>query len=495
MLVLPATAAALDESELERLRAATRSYPHDPDLAWALAIALRDSGRTREALNHFRRNRERWPSRRAAYEFEIGRLLHAKGSYPEALEALETAIFLDPLNGSARLYRALSLQELGRRADAERELRVLERIEPQLRSEALVLRAMNRLEVGDRVGGQQLLRDVIALDPASEPARRAGLFLDRRPTGEEESPVLSTWVQLGAELDSNVTLDSGTDLGGVSTSQADVRAGWGGGFVWQALRAEWGALSLGYSYSESSHEELKAFNLQSHLVFSSLSFDGPGRLSERVDGMFSSLHLDDDRYVYSLLVRPNLFVTINDTWGVSRLYLELLRRSYHEEPLFSSLDRDGTSYSVGLEHYIPLPGWRNSLVSIATKLARTDTRASTDLLGFEGDYDRRRAEVRTQVKLPLSDAFDLSFSGAVAWERYRNENLIDALTDNGVGTPTPRKRRDLIGDATLSLGWAISPALRLEVRWQNIRNRSNVDVYDYRRSIVGLQLVTERSWP
>ena len=61
-----------------------------------------------------------------------------------------------------------------------------------------------------------------------------------------------------------------------------------------------------------------------------------------------------------------------------------------------------------------------------------------------------------------------------------------------MGTPTPSKRRDLIGDATLALGWAISPNLRLELRWQNIRDRSNVDVYDYSRSTVGVQLIAER---
>ncbi|MCZ6571025.1 MAG: tetratricopeptide repeat protein [Deltaproteobacteria bacterium] len=488
-------ARAVSLDELERLRAATREYPDDPDLAWALAAALRDSGRQQDALDHFRRNGERWPDWRAQYAFERGRLLYERGEFPGALDAFETAIYLDPLGGSARLYRALALQELGRRADAERELRVLERLEPELKAETLLLRAMNRMEVGDQIGSQRLLQEVIALDPTSPPARRASLFLDARPRDEVEDPILSTWVQIGTELDSNVTLDSGTDLGGVSTGQADASANWGGGFVWQPLRTEWGTLSLGYRYSESSHEDLKAFNLQSHLLFSSLSFDGPGRLSKRIDGMVSSVHLDDDRYAHSWLVRPNLFVLINNTWGVSRLYVEYLRRSYHDEPLFSSLDRDGTTYGIGVEHYLPLPGWEGSLASIAMKLARTDSEASRDPLGFEGDYDRRRAEIRTQLKLPLGAAFDLSISGGVAWERYRNENLIDALTDNGVGTPTPSKRRDLIGDATLALGWSISPHLRLELRWQNIRDRSNVDVYDYSRSIVGVQLMAERSWP
>ena len=494
-VALPLSAAALDESELERLRGATRQYPNDPDLAWSLATALRDSGHSDEALAQFRRNAERWPDWRGQYAFESGRLLYERGDYPDALESFETAIFLDPLNGSARLYRALSLQELGRLADAERELRVIERMEPDLRAETLLLRAMNRMELGDRVGGQRLLREVIALDPTSQPARRASLFLDERPREKAESPVLSTWVQLGAELDSNVTLDSGTDLGGVSTDKADASASWGGGFVWQPLRREWGTLSLGYSYGESSHEDLKTFNLESHLVFSSVSFDGPGRLSLRIDGMLSSVHLDDDRYAKSWLIRPNLFIPINDTWGVSRLYLELLSRSYHEEPLFSSLDRDGTTYGIGVEHYVPVPGWNGSLASIAMKLARTDSEASEDLLGFDGDYDRGRAEIRTQLKLPLGGAFDLSISGGVAWERYRNRNLVDALTDDGMGTPTPSKRRDLIGDATLALGWAISPNLRLELRWQNIRDRSNVDVYDYSRSVVGVQLMAERAWP
>ena len=490
-----AGAAATSESDLERLLAATRQYPNDPDLAWAFATALRKDGRTQEALALFRANSERWPSWKGACEFEIGRLLYDQGDYGRALEAFETVIYLEPLNGSARLHRALALARLKRVADAERELRVVELIEPELKAESLLLRAMGRMDLGDDTGGQALLREVIAVDPASDAARRASLFMDERPQPEARVPIASTWMRMGAELDSNVTLDSGTNLGGVSTDQADSRAFWGGGILLQAFRGEWGALNLGYNYNESSHEDLKTLNQQSHIVFASLSHNGPGRFSQRLDGNLSSIHLDDDRYLARWLVRPNLFMSINDTWGVSRFYLEFLRRSYHDEPLFSSLDRNGDTYAVGFEHYIPVPGWKGALATLAARLARTDTEASRDFLGFDGDYDHRRAQISTRLLLPLPGPFDMRLSGLVAWERYRNENLIDALTDNGVGTPTPSKRRDLIGDATLALGWAISPALRLELRWQGVRDRSNVDVYDYSRSIVGLVFIGRRSWP
>ena len=127
-------------------------------------------------------------------------------------------------------------------------------------------------------------------------------------------------------------------------------------------------------------------------------------------------------------------------------------------------------------------------------LFETDTEASRDLLGFSGDYDNRSARLEARVQLPLLGPLALELGGLLSSDRYRNENLVDFLTDDGVGTPNPSRRRDTLTEGRATLSWAFTDFLSAELSWRGTRAHSNVDVFDYRRSIVGLQLVARRPW-
>ena len=52
-----------DARSVERWTAAARSYPDDPDVAWAYALALSDAGRVDDALRQLRAVGARWPER------------------------------------------------------------------------------------------------------------------------------------------------------------------------------------------------------------------------------------------------------------------------------------------------------------------------------------------------------------------------------------------------------------------------------------------------
>lgn len=127
-------------------------------------------------------------------------------------------------------------------------------------------------------------------------------------------------------------------------------------------------------------------------------------------------------------------------------------------------------------------------------MSRTNTEASSDVLGFKGDYDNRRARLDGRIQLPLVGPLSLELGSRLSWLRYVNKNLVDSLTDNGVGTLFPSRRRDVIAEATAKLSWALTESLSVELRWVATRAHSNVDVYAYRRNIVGLQLIARRPW-
>jgi tetratricopeptide (TPR) repeat protein len=490
----PCAAGKVGADDVERFRSAATEHPDDPDLAWALAMALRAHGSRGEAIAKLREISEHFPRRRTRAYFSIARIYYDSGWYERALELFELVIDLDPMHGAARLQRGLCLKELGRPREAEQELRVVARIEPELRAETLLVRGMLWMDAGNEQQARGLLEEAIALDPDGDVAQRAYQAMQRRRKAVAGAPRASVWVTSGVDLDSNVTLDSGTALFGISSDDSDTTAVWGGRALFNPVRGDWGTLSVGYAYTESAHENLKAYDQQTHTVLSMLSVRGPANIGFRFDAFGTDAHLDQDRYLRSWKVRPNLFVPTFGSGGLSRLFFEAGRTGYHDRPTFSSLDRSGATYRAGLEQYLPVVGWKGALASLGGTLGRRNTEATTDLLGFSGDYDNRQATITGRIFLPFRDWFDLTATGGLAWDRYVNRNLVDALTDEGIGTADPSRRRDNILRGMISIRVPVGRGLRAELRWTGERHRSNVDVYDYERHIVGVHLTGNWSW-
>ena len=494
LLAAPARAedpGAGDARSVERWAAAARSYPDDPDVAWAYALALSEAGRVSDALRQLQVVGARWPERAADAAFEAGSIHWGRGEYSSALRAFEDAIEVDPMRGDARLYRALALQALGRDAEAERELRVLARIAPELAQEALLLQGLDRARRRDRAASVDLLSQVVSLDPKSESAAAARSALALLGTGPSGPRVIG-WATVGGESDSNVILDGGTVP---PSDRADIGLVFGGGLAGSLYRSDRVDLSLGYAYNGSLYHDLKTHDLAAHSLIASFAWATPARVVLRLDGSVLDGELGGSPYLQSALLRPNLVIPFSESSATLRLFAEIERRNYRDDPPISSLDRDGSTYGVGLEQTLPLSFWEGAYGSIRARIGRTNTLASRDLLGFEGDFDARHGEIAGELYAPLGSSCDARLGGTWTRDRYVNANLIDALTDDGVGTSNPRRRDDSTLNGVVALGCRPLPDWRVEARWFGTLDRSNVDVYDYRRNVVGLYLTRELHWP
>lgn len=470
---------------LARLEAAALQHPDDPDLAWALASSLLRAGRAEEAAERLRAFEERWPELRPSAPLERGRALYAAGRDAEALEALDRALARDPAAALAHLYRGLSLRRLGRTAEAEAALGEAARLAPELAAETLLLRALSRLETGDEDGARGLLRDSIELDAGGEVAGRARLLL-----GDDTG--WPSWISAslygGVEYDSNVTLDSGTDLPGLTSSRRDDRRVWGAMLTLRPVRTERFGLALGAVYDQSEHAELDSYDTRRELGFASASWRTSPRTLLRFDGVVSQTRLDDRRYERDRLLRPNLLIALGDRAGVLRLFGEWEQLSYHEKPVFESLERDGRALGGGIEHLAPLPGWQDAWGALGLRFRRLETDAERDLLGFESPYDHDAWTASLRVHLPLWWDFAAEAQLSIGWERYAHRNLFEFLTDDGVGNPDPRKRRDTLLEGSVALVRPITRFARAELVWRGSSRISNVDVYDYDRRVLGLYL-------
>ena len=495
LIVTTAGAASPDETatrSIERWAAAATSYPDDPDVAWSYALALAEADRGDEALQRLRELAKRWPDRSADVAFETGTILSGRGDYAPALRAFEDAIMLDPMRGEARLYRALTLRELGRYAEAERELQVLGRIAPELEPDTLLLRGLERVRAGDRAGSLDLLSRVVSIDPHSELAAQARSALDALGQAGGAGPRLIAWWNTGGESDSNLTLE-GSNV--PPSDRADLGLVFGAGLAGSLYRSDRLDLSLSYQYAGSAHHDLKSYDLQSHALSASTAWAAPALGVLRLDTAVLDSNLGGDPYLQAALVRPNLVIPFGESSARLRLYAEAERDNYQDDPPVTSLERDGTSYAAGLEQTLPISFWPGALGVVQASVGRTNTFATPDLLGFEGDFDERRIKVESHLRFPLGSRCDADLGGAWIEDRYVNENLVDALTDAGTGTLSPKRRHDVSLNGSAALGCWPFPDWRIEARWFGSHERSNVDVYNYRRNVFGLYLSREYRWP
>ena len=88
------------------------------------------------------------------------------------------------------------------------------------------------------------------------------------------------------------------------------------------------------------------------------------------------------------------------------------------------------------------------------------------------------------IALPWRFSADWGFS--YLREQYANANLIDALTDDGIGTLTPSKRHDNVWETRLRIARPLTRFMDVELSAGYLDRASNVDVYHYDRWVSGL---------
>ncbi len=480
-----AGASDVAHSDVAKLAAAAAEHPEDPDLAVAWGSALASAGRPSEAGDVFAQVDASWPGRRPGLPLQIVQLLYTVGRNEEALARVEALLLLEPDSGAAHLYRALLLRRVDRGPEADAELERAAELAPALRPETLLLRGLARIERGDERGAEPLLQEAVALDPMSEAARRSRLLLPQR-IPVVEGPLVSLGAYGGYLYDSNVTLDSGLDFGGISSQQEDTGGVFGANIALRPLRGETLGLVLGYAYDGSLYQNLSAYDFQSHLGFASIYVRASERVTFRLDGLLIRGLLDGEPYFHSNALRPNVFVNFGETLGITRFFAAFEERRFLEDSFLTSLNRNGWLYVAGLDHSFLLPFAPFVLTTLHAGYLHQDTRATTDFLGFEGAYDYDRGEVGVSVRMPLFWRISAGMSVGLGYERYPNENVIDFLTDDGVGNAAPRARTDFVVDGGISLVRPIIRGISIELAWRATNRASNVDLYAYPRQVVGL---------
>lgn len=488
LLLTLAFASPSAAADLARLEALVAAHPDEPSLHWALARATLDAGRPGGpggAADQLARFRARWPGRQPRAIVLQGRALVEAARFSEALPVLEDAATRRPGDAEAQLYLGLARLRTGDPAGADAALARAAEIEPELAKSVSLLRGTSALSQGDARHGEAVLDELAAEDPQAIETRVASALLQRR-RGPRERPRFRVWLDGGVEHDSNVTLDSGTGLAGVPTDQRDWRFQFGGGLSVDAWRSENARVQLGYRYDQTEHEDLEAFDLQSHQTWASGMLRVHPRVWLRLDGRAAWSRLDHEPYLDTWSVSPSLWIELGRRAGALRLVGQLEHRAFDTRPLLPSLERDGWVWGGALEHVVPLGFRRGAWISTSFRYRRTDTEGARDLFDLDSAFDANRYDLRLRSEIPLVFGVRLEAVALAGTERFDNANVIDLLTDDGVGDPTPSKRRDWIYEFRAALVRPLGRFVELELALRSTHRVSNVDVYAYERRIAGV---------
>jgi tetratricopeptide (TPR) repeat protein len=496
LLLAPLAARASDESDVLRSRAVRLIRAGDCDAALPLLEQARSAD-----------------PREARAGLLAGRCLIAKRRYAEAESALLEAAGRDPQLEGVQLQLAVARYH---REDLAGARSALEAARPQSAGEAqfelydaLVLLGENRRpealaafersraadparvepvasyyegvtagREGQERRAYSSLERVAAQDPNGPWGAQARSQLDQMGTGLRADG----WVEagVGVEWDSNVALlGDGLRLPADLDDEEDTRLVWYGNAGLEALRTlNWSAGAM-LTYSGSAHNDVDQFD--SHYPVGSVWIDR--HLSERTTAHlqydFGHAWVDDESWLTSQNLGPALY----HDWGngqQTRLFGRAFIWEFHwdRSDAGESLvqedyrDRDGHGLTVGAEHLIAVRSLSSDLIGGV---------AGTRYSARGGEYSHRAVDTWVGSRSSLPWKLLLRTRAGFIYRPYNHSTSF-----NDPFEPLESKtRRDHVRYAELGLERPITDNSSAELRWRYADSGSNVDVYDYERTVVG----------
>jgi tetratricopeptide (TPR) repeat protein len=519
------------------LSAPARALASEPDAAGGRRLAL--EGRCQAALPELERARAAAP-RDADLALLLGECAIRLGRYADAERALEDAHALAPGRADVAFQLAVARYHLGnfegsdaalREAEAAgatgaepelyRGLLLLQRAEAPRAAAAALERARSEggaavepmasyyaglawLRAEDQGRAREALRRVTREWPDTEWAREAKLALERLASERRRS-----WLSLraGYEYDDNVVLlGNGVQLPIEISSQRDERAAWllqAGSELFRS--GPWSA-GAALSYEGWAHGDLTEFNLHYPSLIGWLDRQLGERTTARLALDADYAWVDGEPFYTSHGVGLSVFEQFGRA-GTTELGGRLWAQNYlfpnfdvpdgpgtpgapcldDDDPICGppGLDesrernRDGTGFTLGLLHTLPL-------IADRAQLRFGYLYHHFGARGLEYSYNAHEWLAELGARLPAG--FELRLTASWADQPFRHASTFpdpDGLVAGREYRLSRNHRDDSFLETEVSLARPITRHLTLSASWRYQRSRSNVEVFDYRRHVLG----------
>lgn len=332
----------------------------------------------------------------------------------------------------------------------------------------------------DAQRAREALQRVIEQSPGTPWAAAAQRALDRLGAGPA-APGLWVRLQAGMEWDSNVAfLGNGLATPDQISSKSDVRGVWSadvGSELWR--RGGW-ALGARAFYYGSAHVRDSEFDLEFPGAAAWVDRETSERSLFRLESGFGYGWLGYDPYVASWFATPQWFLD-QGRWGVTRFYSAFTVDNFLSDHngggsgfpgSNDSRNRDGWGVIPGIDHRVLL---RDG----ATELRGGVFGEHYDAKGRDWDFWGVGVHGGFRQELPWRLALDTE-------ARYAHRPFSHPSTYEV--PPSNHDRSDDFVEVDVHLERPITDRLTASVRYDYLRNFSNVDVFDYDRHLVGAYL-------
>ena len=454
------------------LEAARALKPTDIDVQHHLGVAYFSVGDYDKAKSLLEPTFAQTPDRENL-GYYVGFLRYREKQYGEAVTAFDQNQSPNPdirqLNG---FYRGLALGVLGLPSEALSELEQVQRTQTISPLTQASVRIREALSAGQIFGTQKRFRLQISV----------GGFYDNNVKINPDS--VGTIPVLNPPNDPNVIIRNLRDR--------DTNAP---GFI-GSLRADYSFLRNGpfeatatYSFLQTLHGKgFDEFNIQNHLVglsgfyrgvasnlpfqlgvqytYDYLFLDGNGFLSRHTPTLSAT-------FIEPTFSLPFVGVVGNLTTALYRYQIQTFFREIgNTDPRFRGDLRDGYNNTLGLLHAFRLFDDR-----LILRIGYQYDNESTDGVAFS--YRGDRLLTGGQIQLPWGN-MTLRYDYDIHWRDYKNNQTTLIFTDrNGRLTERDDRQQTHLVQLTKPLPYNLS----LTAQYQGIRNKSDIPVYDYSKSV------------
>lgn len=280
---------------------------------------------------------------------------------------------------------------------------------------------------------------------------------------EDEKSRWSFSTTVGYEYDDNVTV-SETDT---TSNLSDKAVLFDVAVAYQLYDGPELGLEIGYDFSQSFHEDLSTFDLQSHIISISAEREIMG-VDAGLNYLYTRTFLGSNDFLGIHNISPTAGYLVNDHWYVS------LRYSYQSKNFINASARDGEQSSGTLDNFIFfLEG--KGMLSLGYRVEDENTD------GEEFDYLGQFFDAR--LRLPIPGDFMATLNPTLTLTYGYSKKDYKNITAS-IG----RKREDQLTNVSGSISADITPSLFTTLKVEHIESISNLRSSDYDENIGTISL-------
>jgi hypothetical protein len=308
---------------------------------------------------------------------------------------------------------------------------------------------------------QDYFENTTELAPSSEYSAKAHNYLALIKNAGQKSWRLD--VAAGIQYDSNVVVgnDNSALPEGISR-KSDWRALLYLKGQYNILTSQNFKAGMSYLLYQSLHAKLSDFNVTQHALGINTAYELPKGITLKAAYSYEYVYVGGDDYNYAHIITPSL--TINRGRGFSTVvHYSYSNLGFMDAELFqNNSERTGSNNLVGVTQHFQLCSFVDS--SIGYTHDRDSTRKDY------WDYKGNKVFLGLIFKLPRGIYVDL-------YGEYYDKDY------DGTSPYSTGARKDDIQTYSLSVTKRLSEKLSISAGQLYIRNKSNVDVFDYERAV------------